>query len=124
MRARRAAVPRRVVCLAVALLVLAGVGVVAGPAADPVGAVPAVEIVGHACAPNTGVTVVVDFTALADLVEVGCALGAQDDGFAALQGFRPRWHIEDEGYWEFKEGWGSEEQRWGRTPRQRAAGRR
>jgi hypothetical protein len=36
------------------------------------------------------------------------------DGFAALQGFRPRWHIEDDGYRELKEGWGLEEQRWGR----------
>ncbi len=38
------------------------------------------------------------------------------DGFAALQAFRPRWHIEDDGYRELKEGWGLEEQRWGRDP--------
>jgi hypothetical protein len=36
------------------------------------------------------------------------------DGFQALLGFRPRWHIEDDGYRELKEGWGLEEQRWGR----------
>jgi hypothetical protein len=36
------------------------------------------------------------------------------DGFAALQAFRPRWHIEDEAYRELKEGWGLEKQRWGR----------
>jgi hypothetical protein len=36
------------------------------------------------------------------------------NGFAALQAFRPRWHIEDDGYRELKEGWGLEEHRWGR----------
>lgn len=36
------------------------------------------------------------------------------DGFAALQAFRPRWHIEDDIYRELKEGWGLEQQRWGR----------
>ena len=36
------------------------------------------------------------------------------DGFAALQAFRPRWHIEDDLYRELKEGWGLEQQRWGR----------
>src|SRR5947209_3972747 len=36
------------------------------------------------------------------------------DGFAALQAFRPRWHIEDDGFHELKEGWGLEQQRWGR----------
>jgi hypothetical protein len=36
------------------------------------------------------------------------------DGFQALQAYRPRWHIEDESYRELKEGWGLEEQRWGR----------
>ncbi len=36
------------------------------------------------------------------------------DGFAALQAFRPRWHIEDDTYHELKEGWGLEKQRWGR----------
>ena len=36
------------------------------------------------------------------------------DGFAALQVFRPRWHIEDDTYRELKEGWGLEKQRWGR----------
>jgi DDE family transposase len=39
---------------------------------------------------------------------------AWDDGFAALQAYRARWHIEDDGYRELKEGWGLEEQRWGR----------
>src|SRR5207302_11024229 len=28
--------------------------------------------------------------------------------------FRPRWHIEDDTYRELKEGWGLEQQRWGR----------
>ena len=36
------------------------------------------------------------------------------DGDAALQAFRPRWHIEDDGYRELKEGFGLEAQRWGR----------
>ena len=36
------------------------------------------------------------------------------NGFAALQAFRPRWHIENDGYRELKEGFGLEEQRWGR----------
>jgi hypothetical protein len=36
------------------------------------------------------------------------------DGFAALQAFRPRWHIENDAYRELKEGWGLEAQRWGR----------
>jgi hypothetical protein len=36
------------------------------------------------------------------------------DGFAALQAYRPRWHIEDDAYRELKEGWGLEKQRWGR----------
>jgi hypothetical protein len=36
------------------------------------------------------------------------------DGYAALQAFRPRWHIENDGYRELKEGFGLEERRWGR----------
>jgi hypothetical protein len=36
------------------------------------------------------------------------------DGDAALQAFRPRWHIENDGYRELKEGFGLEAQRWGR----------
>src|SRR5712691_1806412 len=36
------------------------------------------------------------------------------DGFAALQAFRPRWHIEDDTYRELKEGSWLEKQRWGR----------
>jgi hypothetical protein len=36
------------------------------------------------------------------------------DGFAALQAYRPRWHIEDDTYRELKEGWGLEQQLWGR----------
>jgi hypothetical protein len=36
------------------------------------------------------------------------------DGSAAFQAFRPRWHIENDGYRELKEGFGLEEQRWGR----------
>lgn len=35
------------------------------------------------------------------------------NGYAALQGYRPRWHIENDGYRELKEGWGLEEHRWG-----------
>ena len=35
-------------------------------------------------------------------------------GFAALQAYRPRWHIEDDIYRELKEGWGLEKQHWGR----------
>jgi len=36
------------------------------------------------------------------------------DGFAALQAYRPRWHIEDDTYRELKEGSWLEQQRWGR----------
>jgi hypothetical protein len=36
------------------------------------------------------------------------------DGYAALQAYRPRWHIENDGYRELKEGFGLERQRWGR----------
>ena len=31
-----------------------------------------------------------------------------------MQGYRPRWHIENDGYRELKEAWGLEEHRWGR----------
>jgi Transposase DDE domain len=41
---------------------------------------------------------------------------AWPDGFQALLAYRPRWHIEDDAYRELKEGWGLEEQRWGRDP--------
>lgn len=47
---------------------------------DPTGP----TIVGEACQPTSGVTVVVDFTALDDTVKIGCAPGAQASGFAAL----------------------------------------
>ena len=36
------------------------------------------------------------------------------DGFAALQAYRPRWHIEADGVRVLKEGCGLEQQRWGR----------
>jgi hypothetical protein len=36
------------------------------------------------------------------------------DGSAALQAYRPRWHIENDAYRELKEGWRLEEQHWGR----------
>ena len=36
------------------------------------------------------------------------------DGFAALQAYRSRWHIEDDTFRELKEGWGLEKQHWGR----------
>jgi hypothetical protein len=39
---------------------------------------------------------------------------AWPDGLQALLAYRPRWHIEDDAYRELKEGWGLEEQRWGR----------
>jgi hypothetical protein len=35
-------------------------------------------------------------------------------GVAAYEGFRPRWHIENDTYRELKEGWGLEQQRWSR----------
>ena len=38
-----------------------------------------------------------------------------DDGFVALQAYRPRWHVEDDVFRELKEGWGLEKQRWGRS---------
>ena len=37
-----------------------------------------------------------------------------EDGFVASEAYRSRWHIEDDAYQELKEGWGLEEQRWGR----------
>jgi len=39
---------------------------------------------------------------------------AWPNAFVAWQAFRPRWHIENDAYRELKEGWGLEEQRWGR----------
>jgi hypothetical protein len=39
---------------------------------------------------------------------------AWSHGFAAYQAYRPRWHIENDNYRELKEGWGLEQQRWGR----------
>ena len=36
------------------------------------------------------------------------------NGFAAYQGYRPRWHVENDGYRELKEGWELEKQAWGR----------
>jgi hypothetical protein len=41
-------------------------------------------VTGEACQPSSGVTVVVDFTALDNTVKLGCAPGEQADGFAAL----------------------------------------
>lgn len=41
-------------------------------------------IVGQACQPDSGVTVVVDFTALDDTVKIGCAPGTQASGLSAL----------------------------------------
>ncbi|NLA35201.1 MAG: hypothetical protein GX868_05875, partial [Actinobacteria bacterium] len=43
-----------------------------------------VEVVGQPCAEGTGVTVLVDFDALDDVIEIGCAPGAQANGLAAL----------------------------------------
>ena len=39
---------------------------------------------------------------------------AWPNGMAAWQAFRPRWHIENDGYRELKEGWQLEAERWGR----------
>lgn len=36
-------------------------------------------------------------------------------GAAAFEGFRPRWYIENGEFRELKEGWGLEQERWGRT---------
>ena len=41
-------------------------------------------VTGEACQPGSGVTVVVDFTALDNAVRIGCADGPQASGFAAL----------------------------------------
>ena len=41
-------------------------------------------VTGQACQPGSGVTVVVDFTALDNTVKIGCAPGEQADGLAAL----------------------------------------
>jgi hypothetical protein len=44
-------------------------------------------VVGKACAPGVGVTVAVDFTNLPrNAIRLGCAPGAQPDGFSALAG--------------------------------------
>lgn len=65
---------RSALVVAAALLVASGV-----PAASAEGAVS-----GEACEPGEGVTVVVDFGSLPGGVVVGCAPGAQANGFAAL----------------------------------------
>jgi DDE family transposase len=39
---------------------------------------------------------------------------AWPSGVAGFEGFRPRWHIENDAYRELKEGWQLEAQRWGR----------
>lgn len=39
---------------------------------------------------------------------------AWPSGFAAYQAYRPRWHVENDQFRELKEGWGLEQQRWGR----------
>lgn len=74
-----------VVSVLLGMLALPGIAPHAG--ADPV-AVPTSAsvptIVGAACAPNTGVTVVVDFRELNDVIELGCAPGPQASGIAAL----------------------------------------
>ncbi|MCC5950954.1 MAG: S-layer homology domain-containing protein, partial [Acidimicrobiia bacterium] len=62
------------------LLLMAAVPGVAPAAA----ASTAPTITGVACAPGAGVTLVVDFTALADEVHVRCAPGEQPSGLAAL----------------------------------------
>jgi hypothetical protein len=36
------------------------------------------------------------------------------DAYAGLQAYRARWHVEDDNFRELKEGWGLEDQRWGR----------
>jgi len=36
-------------------------------------------------------------------------------GVAGFESFRPRWHVENGNFRELKEGWGLEEQRWGRN---------
>jgi len=41
-------------------------------------------VTGEACQPSSGVTVVVDFTALDNSVKIACAPGVQANGFAAL----------------------------------------
>jgi hypothetical protein len=50
----------------------------------------------------------------ADEAQALVSTRAWPDGFAALQAYRPRWHIEDDAYRELKEGWGLEAHRWGR----------
>jgi hypothetical protein len=39
---------------------------------------------------------------------------AWPSGVAGFEGYRPRWHIENDAYRELKEGWQLEAQRWGR----------
>ncbi len=76
------------VALVAALVTTVGPASAAGPASAPdarLASSATTPMVGKACAPNTGVTVVVDFTALADVIEVGCALGVQADGLTALR---------------------------------------
>jgi hypothetical protein len=72
---------------------------------------------GHADAPLWACLIeerTVSTTAGADLPVALVSTRPWADGFAALQAFRPRWQIEDEGNRELKEGFGLEAQRWGR----------
>lgn len=64
--------------LAAAALVLGATACAPEPPSGP-------TIVGSPCSPeSSGVTVVVDYTALSDLIEVACAPGTQASGLAAL----------------------------------------
>lgn len=73
------AAPRARLLLVLVLAVALLLGLLPAPAHanDP-------TIVGTACPEGVGVTVVVDFTALRDEIHVGCAPGAQANGFEAF----------------------------------------
>ena len=70
---------RRLLAIVPALLALIAAIVIVPPPVSAAGP----PVAGAACAPGAGVTVVVDYQGLGG-VEIGCAPGAQTDGFAAL----------------------------------------
>lgn len=79
--------PRRTRTLRLALAFVALVGIVTSACVSestPSQPVPVANIVGEPCMPGVGVTVVVDFQALDDRISIGCAVGPQTDGLAAL----------------------------------------
>jgi hypothetical protein len=83
--------------LSISVLLLGALTLAAAAKAAPANPDPGLIAVYEPCAPNAGVTVIVDFQTLRtasgdEPVYVGCAAGEQPNGFAALQsaGFAPQ----------------------------------